>query len=125
MKRPGILIRSKSDYDFDSNFREIVTVKNAYSTDLFHPSESQKKNCYRPQTKLGQGNMFTGVCLSTGGCLVQGGVETQPPPRRLLLRAVYILLECILVIEEMATENMVAFSHSENLLLKRWLLKTF
>ena len=23
---------------------------------------------------LGQGNMFTGVCLSTGGCLVHGGV---------------------------------------------------
>ena len=23
---------------------------------------------------LGQGNMFTGVCLSTGGCLLQGWV---------------------------------------------------
>ena len=29
--------------------------------------------CYSPQTKFGQGNMFTGVCLSTGGCLVPGG----------------------------------------------------
>ena len=75
---------------------------------------------------LGQGNMFTGMCLSTGGCMVWGGawfgggegvhgpggvwsggvhgagvhgpggclVET---PRRLLLRAARILLECILV----------------------------
>ena len=60
---------------------------------------------------LGQGYMFTGVCLSTGGVLVRGclfrgdggpapgglTVETHPPPRRLLLRAVRILLECILV----------------------------
>ena len=28
---------------------------------------------YRPQTKFGQGNMFTGVCLSTGGCGLVGG----------------------------------------------------
>ena len=41
---------------------------------------------------LGQGNMFTGMCLSTGGCLLPGGmvpggcmvpggslVETHPP----------------------------------------------
>ena len=93
--------------------------------------------------KLGQGNIFTGVCdsvnrgvgvgvcflggiCSWGGCLVwgcllpggvcsrgvsahrgvcsrggvcsQGGlVETAPPPGRLLLRTVRILLECILV----------------------------
>ena len=75
---------------------------------------------------LGQGNMFTGVCLSTGGCLVPGGVpdpggcllrEGVPgqgggclvqggagrggawwrPPGRLQLRAIRILLECILV----------------------------
>ena len=96
---------------------------------------------------LGQGNMFTGVCLSTGGCLVlggawsKGGVWSQGgacsrgvsggawsrggawsggvwsqggacsgrsglgggawwrPPGRLLLRAVRILLECILVFQ--------------------------
>ena len=85
---------------------------------------------------LGQGNMFTGVYLSTGGvpapgegsgsgvgacsggcllwgCLVPGrylfwgvpaprgcllpGVAWWRPPRKLLLRAVRILLECILV----------------------------
>ena len=29
---------------------------------------------YCPQQRsLGQGNMFTGVCLSTGGCLLLGG----------------------------------------------------
>ena len=32
-----------------------------------------------------------------GGCLLQGGVETPPESRRLLLRTVRILLECILV----------------------------
>ena len=63
---------------------------------------------------LGQGNMFTGVCLSTGGvpgpgdaCSqggsgpevvpAPGGVPGGDPPGRLLLRAVRILLECILV----------------------------
>ena len=59
---------------------------------------------------LGQGNMFTGVCLSTegvpapgglpalGGVFASGGVPGGDlPPRRLLLRAVCIPLECILV----------------------------
>ena len=53
--------------------------------------------------------MFTGVCLSTGGVPGPGGVSGPGgawfctfcawwrPPRRLLLRAVRILLECILV----------------------------
>ena len=45
---------------------------------------------------LGQGSMFTGVCLSTGGCLLRGGAWWRPP-RRLLLQAVRILMECILV----------------------------
>ena len=53
-----------------------------------------------PATKLGQGYIFTGVCHSVnrrvsarggGGCLV------ETPPGRPLLRAVRILLECILV----------------------------
>ena len=76
---------------------------------------------YRSQTKLGQGNIFTPVCHSVhgggllpggacswggawsrgyapGGCLVQGlGGARWRPPGRLLLRAVRILLECILV----------------------------
>ena len=92
---------------------------------------------YRPQTKLREGNVFTGVrdsvhgggpglggCLvwgvsAPGGCLVQGGVSAPggiawsrgvsalgggvpggDPPRRLLLQAVRILLECILVLVE-------------------------
>ena len=65
-----------------------------------------------PATKLGQSYIFTGVCdsvqgggLVRGGCLVGGVcsflgggylVET-PPPGRLLLRAVRILLECIFI----------------------------
>ena len=70
---------------------------------------------------LGQGSMFTGVCLSTGGMpgagsawsrgvpargggLVLGGLLraeclVETPPGRPLLRAVRILLECILVFE--------------------------
>ena len=56
---------------------------------------------------LGQGNMFTPVCHSVpgGGAWSQGGGAPGPrggclvetPPGRLLLRAVRILLECILV----------------------------
>ena len=69
---------------------------------------------------LGQGNMFTDVCLSTGeglvpaaggawslfqwgevpgpgGCLVPGVGGCGDPPWRLLLWVVRILLECILV----------------------------
>ena len=53
-----------------------------------------------PATKLGQGYVFTRVCDSVhgeGGCLLPGAGWWRPPPRRLLLRAVRILLECILV----------------------------
>ena len=60
-----------------------------------------------PATKLGQGYIFTGVCDSVHrGVLPLGGRGTLPPggclvetphPGRLLLRAVRILLECILV----------------------------
>ena len=69
-----------------------------------------------PATKLGQGNVFTGVCDSApggsgqGGASAQGGVSAprgvcsvwgvplvETPPGRPLLRAVRILLECILV----------------------------
>ena len=92
---------------------------------------------YRPQTKLRECNVFTGVCdsvhrgvpapwgvwprwgegacsggvwsqgvmLGPGGCLVGGGfllpgvgVPGGDPPRWLLLRAVRILLACILVL---------------------------
>ena len=30
---------------------------------------TEMPSCYRPQTKFGQGNVFTPVCLSTGGVL--------------------------------------------------------
>ena len=71
---------------------------------------------------LGQGNMFTGVCLSTGG--VPGpwegglvpGVLVEISPRRLLLRAVHILLECILVVSNFVTSCV----HIVAPLTKRW-----
>ena len=43
---------------------------------------------------LGQGNIFTGVCLSTGG---RGFPDREPPPPYGKERPVRILLECILV----------------------------
>ena len=79
---------------------------------------------YRPQTRLGQGNIFRSMCqefcswggggLVPGGCLIWGGAWSrevagpswgllpggclaETPPGRLLLRVVRILLECILV----------------------------
>ena len=68
---------------------------------------------YRPQRKLREGNVFTGVCDSVhgggvpgpggegvpgpGGCLLPG-VPGPDPPGQLLLRAARILLECILVV---------------------------
>ena len=66
---------------------------------------------YRPQTKLRKGNVFTSVCQEF--CPQEGGgvhPQTDLPPgrhppgktppapsRRLLLRTLRILLECILV----------------------------
>ena len=58
--------------------------------------------CYCPQRSC-EGYVFTGVCLSMGGCLPQCMVGYTPPPgsrhppRWPLLRTVRILLECILV----------------------------
>ena len=66
---------------------------------------------YRPRTKLREGYVFTDVCdsvhrgvpgpvgggLVTGGAWSRGGCLVETPPEWLLLRAVRILLECILV----------------------------
>ena len=43
----------------------------------------KKLNFYRPQRSCGQGNVFTGVCLSTGGggCLPQCMLGCQTPSR--------------------------------------------
>ena len=62
---------------------------------------------YRPQTKLRKCNVFTPVCQSfcsqggcipacTGACIPPG--RPPSPSRRLLLRTVRILMECILVL---------------------------
>ena len=57
-----------------------------------------------PATKLGQGNVFTGICDSVnrgGGVPGPGGSAPggEPSPSgRPLLRVVRILLECILVL---------------------------
>ena len=36
--------------------------------------------CYRPQRSCGQGNVFTGVCLSTGGRVSASVHAGMPPP---------------------------------------------
>ena len=41
----------------------------------------------------------SGGCLVLGGCLLLGGCLVKTPPGRPLLRAVRILLECILVVD--------------------------
>ena len=77
-----------------------VTTSTSLSSAVFLP----------PATKLGQGYIFTGVCDSVHRgrvCLIPGGgawsggsAPVGPggdPPGRLLLRAVRILLECILL----------------------------
>ena len=79
---------------------------------------------YRPQTKLRKGNVFTPVCHSVhrGSAPVRAGIhppETHtlgrhrpghppPPGRRLLLRTVRILLECILVCETLIYDEIIA-----------------
>ena len=60
---------------------------------------------YRPQRSC-KDYVFTPVCLSTGSlpqCMMgyhspTPGADTPPPSRRLRLRTVHILLECILVL---------------------------
>ena len=66
--------------------------------------------CYCPQTKLREGNVFTGVCLFAGGRVhprmhpkMYHPLDAAPPPPPLQKTdgqqaAVGILLECILVI---------------------------
>ena len=74
----------------------------------------KKRQLLPPATKLGQGYIFTGVCDSAHGGGVPGpgggscswGVFLQVVPGgdplgRLLLRAVRILLKCILVLNFM------------------------
>ena len=79
-------------------------------------------NNYRPQVKLWEGNVFTGICLSTGGWEVltpQGGYSPHPqvgihPHPKIcgpgILRdkddklAARILLDCFLVLYSFITQ---------------------
>ena len=53
----------------------------ATAADGTHPTGMH--SCYRPQTKLREGNVFTGVCDSVhgGGAWSQGGCLVEPLPR--------------------------------------------
>ena len=50
-------------------------------SDLIQPQNIVVHNYYQPQRSCGQGNVFTGVCLSTGGggCLPQCMLGYQIP----------------------------------------------
>ena len=59
-----------------------------------------ENNNYRPQTKLGEGTVFTHVCLFTGSLWMGGSLSVGSPLLvhlwQPLQRVVRILLECIL-----------------------------
>ena len=103
-----------------SDLGDVILSRRRLMQRLSHKKNNQPKvvDLLPPATKLGQGYIFTGVCGSVhrggswswggawswGGCMVPGGggwcgwLHSGDPPGRLLLRAVRILLECILVI---------------------------
>ena len=57
--------------------------ESSFNGHLLHVETKTKRgHCYRPQRSCGQGNVFTGVCLSTGGegvCL-SACWDVMPPP---------------------------------------------
>ena len=69
-----------------------------------------------PATKLGQGYIFTDVCHSVNRGVpgpVGWLVENPLPPRQLLLRAVRILLECILVVQ-LVMQASISYAQSKH-----------
>ena len=52
--------------------------------------QMEKIYYYRPQRSCGQGNIFTGICLSTEGSVLSPGVVLSP-------REVYLVLGVYLV----------------------------
>ena len=42
---------------------------------------TERPSCYRPQRSCGQGNVFTGVCLSTGGGVCLSACWDARPPQ--------------------------------------------
>ena len=90
-----------------SVIRNVIPKFHKIETKLLFRAKILNTHCYRPQTKLRKGNVFTPVCHSvhTGGGVHSPG-QTSPeqtppwadiPPRRPLQRTVRIPLECIVV----------------------------
>ena len=122
---PRVICMSSARHTHETSVPRLFQVKQQRTALLKKEAVCLKSRVvyYRPQTKLWEGNVFTGVCDSVhrgmpcpgggawsegsawswgvptpGGCgLVLGGCLEETPPRQLLLRAVHILLECILV----------------------------
>ena len=91
-------------------FATVVSPKSLVQRESYqHPNERKKPfhdNLITARKRsLGQGNTFTGVCLSIGVCdrhpprqaSPPQGRPPYPPNRRPLKRAVRILLKCILI----------------------------
>ena len=61
----------------------------------------------------GGGCMVQGGCMVPVGCMVRGGCLVGTPPRRPLLRAVCILLECILVQIVLTVLGPLSYGHTQ------------
>ena len=61
------------------SFLEVEKDDEESQIDMYEPILSYEKCNYRLQTMLREGNVFTGVCLSTGVVGMSGGVGTHPP----------------------------------------------
>ena len=67
-----------------------------------------------PANAVCEADVFTGVCLSTGG------VSVMETPRYGNVRAVRILLECILVLEFSITSHNQTRKHSSRMCSASW-----
>ena len=84
------------------SFLEVEKDDEEIQIDMYEPILSHEKCNYRLQTMLREGNVFTGVCLSTGVVGMSGGGYSPPCPRRHdiiqdMVDTVRILLGCFLV----------------------------
>ena len=103
-----------SYYNYYPMWKSYTFLGNRYRTDTetdvlqLHPVPTSTGDLFKfitARNEVGQGYIFTGICHSVnGGVSAPGGVPgawrppgLETPPGRPLLRAVRILLECILV----------------------------